>query len=206
MQRRFFIRTFSFLFASAVLFLIGGAGSRPAHADADYLHRVTPQITAIIREQAEHVMSDPLLFSVLREAEGRRRDPAEIMALDRQWREEAGPGKGPLIDGILTSPPSRRLEKVRLPHDALLADMMLIDSQGLLAAVTRLTSDYIQGDEAKYLETFPHGTGTIHIEAPHYDESVQDYVITASITLGDPVDSHPLGVLTVTINLEMLKP
>lgn len=106
----------------------------------------------------------------------------------------------------MTSPPSRRLEKVRLRHDGLLADMMLIDSQGLLAAVTHLTSDYIQADETKYLETFPHGTGAIHIEAPHYDESVQDYVVTASITLGDPADSHPLGVLTVTINLEMLKP
>ncbi|WP_154667460.1 PDC sensor domain-containing protein [Niveispirillum irakense] len=128
------------------------------------------------------------------------------MALDRQWREEAGPGKGPLIDGMLTSPPSRRLGKVRLRHGALLADMMLIDSQGLLAAATRLTSDYIQGDETKYLETFPRGTGTIHIEAPHYDESVQDYVVMASIVLGDPADSRPLGVLTVTINLEMLKP
>lgn len=100
MQRRFFIRTFSFLFASAVLFLIGGVGSGPAHANTDYLHRVMPQITAIIRKQAEIVISDPLLLSVLREAEGRRRDPMEIMALDRQWREEAGPGKGPFIDGI----------------------------------------------------------------------------------------------------------
>lgn len=163
-----------------------------------------PRIEMLMRDLAGKVMADPLLLDALRAAAATPQPDAVIAARERQWRDEAKPGRGQLVDAYLASAASGRLRELWQPNASLLADLLLIDAQGLNLALTRLTSDYIQADEAKFQQTFPGGAGTFLLEPAALDESVQDYVLTASLCVADPADGRPLGVLVATVRLEAL--
>lgn len=180
-----------------------GRGDAPVPAkDAGMRH--APRIERLMRDLARNVMDDPVLMTALRQSAATPLTAELMAARDRQWRDEAKPGRGELVDAYLNSAASARLRIIRQPHAPLLADLLLVDAQGVNLALTRLTSDYVQADEPKFRQTFPKGGGTFLLEPAALDESVQDYVVTASLSVADPADGRPLGVLVATIPLDAL--
>lgn len=165
-----------------------------------------PRIEGLMRDLAARLLADPILLNGVRSASAGNDDlPPDLIAeRDDQWRLQAKRGVGPLLDHVLGGPLSRQLTLLRLPLAGLLADLAVTDDRGLLIAATRLTSDYDQSDEPKFMETLPAGPGAVLVEPPAYDESADDYVIAASITLTDPSTGLPIGVLTANIALDTL--
>ncbi|WP_445376638.1 hypothetical protein [Niveispirillum fermenti] len=181
-------------------------GSAQAPGDPVSLSDQRPRIEGLLRDLAAVLLADPILLDGVRSASAGNDDwpPALIAERDNQWRLQAKRGVGPLLDQVLGGPLSRQLVLLRLPLAGLLADLALMDDRGLLIAATRLTSDYDQSDEPKFMETLPAGPGAILVEPPAYDELADDYVIAASITLTDPWTGRPIGVLTANIALDTL--
>ncbi|TNF18611.1 MAG: hypothetical protein EP318_17715 [Rhodobacteraceae bacterium] len=123
----------------------------------------------------------------------------EILALDRQWRHETVSG-GPLIDAVLSSPLSRNLSELKSAGRGRFTEIFVTDIRGLNVAQSDVTSDYWQGDEAKW--QVPHDTLGIHIGDVEFDESAQSYQSQISL----PVLEHGefIGALTVGVDLEQL--
>ncbi|WVM89396.1 hypothetical protein UMZ34_01655 [Halopseudomonas pachastrellae] len=76
----------------------------------------------------------------------------QIHARDQQWQQEQANGSGPLIDSVLNSPAADWLRARQAEHGGLISEILLTDQQGLNVAVSGLTTDYWQGDEAKFAE------------------------------------------------------
>lgn len=68
------------------------------------------------------------------------------------------------------------------------------------AGQTALTSDYWQGDEAKFTASFANGAGAIHYGDIEYDASADEIVIQVSVPVIDGTTA--IGAITFSISLD----
>lgn len=131
-------------------------------------------------------------------------DEATILKLDNQWRAEADAGDQPMIDGILDRPASQQLAQIREDSDGLYTEIFVMDAKGLNVAQSDPTSDYWQGDEAKWQETYLKGGNAVHLSEVEEDESTQTFQSQVSMAVLDPADGTVIGAITVGVNVELL--
>ncbi|MGX1309821.1 hypothetical protein AB7M35_004593 [Amorphus suaedae] len=130
-------------------------------------------------------------------------DQATIDAADKAWRAEIGSGSQPTIDAILARPASTFLVAAKENSQGLFTEIFVMDAKGLNVAQSGVTSDYWQGDEAKWQETYPKGAGAVHLSDVELDESTQTYQSQVSIPVVD--NGTVIGALTVGVNVEYLQ-
>jgi hypothetical protein len=126
--------------------------------------------------------------------------PAEIQRRDREWiagREEA------LVRQMLTGPCADRLHQLAASSPAY-GETFVMDNRGALVCANRKTSDYWQGDEAKWQKSFNGGSGAVFIDRPRMDESAKEHLAQISLPIRDAA-GHTIGAMTVGIVIEKLK-
>jgi len=153
------------------------------------------------------VAADPVLIEAIRAQNAKTGGlgEAEIVALDQKWRAEVGAGASPTIDSVLGSAASDHLRAARDSAGGLFTEIFIMDQVGLNVAASDTTSDYWQGDEAKWQETYPAGAGAVHIGEIELDESTQQYQSQVSVAIVDPETSAPIGAATFGVNVEYLQ-
>ncbi|MEW5422154.1 cache domain-containing protein [Amorphus sp. 3PC139-8] len=130
-------------------------------------------------------------------------DQAMIDAADSRWREEVGAAERPTIDAMLARPASAFLLAKKDSSSGLYTEIFVMDAKGLNVAQSDVTSDYWQGDEAKWQETFGKGAGSLHISDIEFDESSQTYQSQVSMPVVD--NGEVIGALTIGVNVEYLQ-
>lgn len=129
---------------------------------------------------------------------------ADIDGLDETWRAEVGSKPAPLIERVLGHPGSLELRARKEASAGLVTEVFVMDSRGLNVVQSDVTSDYWQGDEAKWQETYGAGPGALHISEVEYDESTQTYQSQVSMTVTDPATGEPIGAVTFGIDVGLL--
>lgn len=188
---------FKLLSLSFVAMLFGFA----AHAN-----EFAPQLTELANgDIAAIAQSDEIVAAVkAQNAETAGYDQAKIDALDKQWRAEVGASSKPLIDKVMATAASKFLAGKREASGGLFSEIFVTDAKGLNVAQSDVTSDYWQGDEAKWQDSFGKGAGAVHLGDVEQDESTQAYQSQVSMTVVDPADGKPIGAITVGVNVELL--
>lgn len=79
-----------------------------------------------------------------------------------------------------------------------------MDNHGLNVGQSEITSDYWQGDEAKWQKTFLADAGSMHISEVEQDEFTQTYQSQLSLSVIDPASGAVIGVITIGTNVEAL--
>ncbi len=129
---------------------------------------------------------------------------AVIDALDKQWRAETEAEVHPLIDDLMSRPASRWLQGRQAETAGFVTEVFVMDNVGLNVAQSAVTSDYWQGDEAKWQETYGNGSGTVHISEVEFDESTQVYQSQVSMPIFDPATGELIGAVTFGVNVQSL--
>lgn len=157
------------------------------------------------REIASWV-SDPAIIAAIRAQNDVTRDytDAEIAALDKSWRNEVGAAARPTIDEVLDNAASDFLRGKRTGSGGLFTEIFVMDARGLNVAASDVTSDYWQGDEAKWQETYLVGPRSVHIGEVEFDDSTQTYQSQVSISIADPATGETIGAATIGVNMEYL--
>jgi len=145
-------------------------------------------IAAIIAQNADHA-------SLTEDA---------VIALDQQWRAEAGNNGGPLISKLLSAPVSNWLLAQQEATAGFVTEVFVMDNKGLNVAQSAQTSDYWQGDEAKWQETYSVGPDALHISEVEFDDSTGFYQSQASLPITDPSTGDVIGAITFGINVQNL--
>lgn len=150
--------------------------------------------------------SDPILIDALRAQNGKTGGygSSDIESLDQTWRAEVGAATTSLIDPVLNNAAAEFLRTQAESSGGMITEILLMDQVGLNVAVSHVTSDYWQGDEAKYTQTFGVGPTAVHVGEIEFDESSQTYQSQLSFTITDPANGEPVGAMTVGINAEAL--
>ncbi|HEY3147925.1 MAG TPA: hypothetical protein VGJ75_16330 [Dongiaceae bacterium] len=131
-------------------------------------------------------------------------DQAKIDGLDKQWRAEVGAASHPLIDQIMASPASAKAKSWCDGAGGVVTEVILMDNKGLNVGICDATSDYWQGDEPKYQNTFPKGAGAVFVDDIEQDSSTQKFQVQSSMTVVDPATGKPIGAVTIGLDAEGL--
>lgn len=129
---------------------------------------------------------------------------ADIDNLDQQWRAEVSSSDQPLISKVLSNSLSAYLMAAQEESDGLYTEIFIMDNKGLNVGQSSVTSDYWQGDEAKWQQTFLKGTDAVHVGEIEEDESTQTFQSQISYTISDPQTGKAIGAITVGVNVDQL--
>ena len=127
----------------------------------------------------------------------------QIDAADNQWKAEREAEDQPLVAAILTNPLSSYLTQVQARSGGLYAEIFVMDAIGLNVGQSSITSDFWQGDEAKYQNTFPKGPNAVFIDAAEYNEETDSWRSQLNMTMNDE-NRQPIGAVTIEVNLNEL--
>ena len=150
--------------------------------------------------------TDPVIIAALTAQNARTAGLAqtEIEAMDQTWRAEVGAAETPTITPVLGNAASDFLRGQVEAAAGAITEVFVMDVVGLNVASSGVTSDYWQGDEAKFTETFGKGPDAAHFGDIERDESTGTYQAQISLTLVDPATGTPIGAMTVGVNAEAL--
>lgn len=151
-------------------------------------------------------VSDPVVIEAIKaqNAVSAGYDQAQIDALDQQWRAEVTAADKPLISATLGNAASAYLTGVQEASAGKFTEIFVMDARGLNVAQSIVTSDYWQGDEDKWTQTFEVGAGATHLSEIEQDESTQVFQSQVSIAVVDPADGAVIGAVTVGVDVSML--
>ncbi|WP_289079023.1 hypothetical protein [uncultured Thalassospira sp.] len=127
----------------------------------------------------------------------------QIDAADKQWRAEREADDQPLVAAILTNPLSSYLTQVQARSGGLYAEIFVMDAVGLNVGQSSITSDFWQGDEGKFQNTFPKGPNAVFIDEAEYNEESDSWRSQLNMTMSDE-NQQAIGAVTIEVNLNEL--
>ena len=169
-----------------------------------------PEIEAAAQVFAEQSVSrwlaDPVIISAIRvqNSEHAQLQQAQIDALDTQWRAESGDASGPLITKVTTNQLSAFLKDIKNDGQGLVTEIFVMDNKGLNVGQSDITSDFWQGDEAKWQKTFQAAPKTMFVDEVEMDDSTQRFQTQISIAITDPDTGENIGAVTIGVDAEGL--
>lgn len=125
-----------------------------------------------------------------------------LLEKDSAWQMEFKAGNYSLSAEMMSTPLSQKLRQFKTHSRGLVTEIILMDARGANVAISDVTSDYWQGDEAKYLLSFNKPAGTLFFETVGYDESTRRFQAHVSMPLYGPGSDDAIGVMTVGVDIE----
>ena len=164
----------------------------------------TAPLTALGESEIAAFAADPILIDAIKaqNATTASYDQAKIDEMDQQWRAEVDASAKPLIDATLGNAASAYLKSVQDESLGKYTEIFAMDAKGLNVAQSTLTSDYWQGDEDKFTQSF--GANAVHIGEIEQDESTQAFQSQVSVPITDPATGALIGAITVGVDVSML--
>ena len=167
----------------ALLALSGQAQPTAAVRIKDTAYARVARAQAIARESSIH--------SAVSASNARVESPELIGRRDALWM--ANP-RDPLRQEIVQAPCSARVREM-VKDDPLVVEAFVMNDRGTLVCSTIETSDYWQGDEAKWQRTFVDGKDPF-VEEPAFDASSGKYAIQVSVPIAEA--GKRTGAVTLT--------
>ena len=173
----------------------------PAQAD-EFAPAMQSYLDSDIRAWAN---AEPLVAAInAQNAQTAGYDQAMIDDLDTRWRAEVGSGDTPTITPVLSNAAADFLRQQVEAAGGRITEVFIMDARGLNVAASAVTSDYWQGDEAKFSETYGKGADAVHLGDIEFDESSDTYQGQISLTIVDPASGQAIGAMTVGVDAESL--
>ncbi len=129
---------------------------------------------------------------------------ADIDALDVRWRADVYNPDSEMIAEVMMNAAAEFLRTQVAASDGAITEAFVMDARGLNVAVSQPTSDYWQGDEAKYQKTYLMGADVSFIDDIELDKSTGAVQGQVSIAIKDPETGAAIGALTVGLNVNSL--
>mgnify|MGYP003581181447 FL=1 len=186
------VRLKTILLASIVLF--GSAIAAHAQSAGD-----TQKLLSDEAARLQAWGSDPVLVAAVKAQNAKRVSAAQVKALDEQWT--AGTADA-LVKQITTGACADHVRTVVADGHAH-GETFVMDHQGALVCATAKTTDYWQGDEAKWQRAFNEGKGAVFIDRPKFDDSPAQRLAQISVPVLEK--GVAIGAITVGVSLDKLK-
>jgi hypothetical protein len=175
-------------------------GSTQGRAGAEeWIRRVDPLLVPDIRA-VQALANNPILREAVKAQNAKGATLERIKQLDDAWKKtkELTPFKRSLQEGNAGT-----LLKQTVTLNPSYGELFLTDNQGANVAAFPATSDYWQGDEEKFTESFKDG-GRIFVGPVEYDDSSKSVSIQISAPVFDE-NNRVIGVLVAGIILDYVE-
>jgi len=144
--------------------------------------------------------TNPVLVAAVKAQNAKGITLDEIKKADEKWM--ATSGVDDFMKGIMDNKAAKELAKIEKSRPYF-DELFLMDHLGANVAMTNKTSDYWQGDEAKFKNSFKDGAGGIDVGKVKFDKSAQAYLVQVSVPVMD--GGKAIGAITFGINIDELE-
>ncbi|MFW2374452.1 MAG: hypothetical protein ACN4GM_15100 [Gammaproteobacteria bacterium] len=164
------------------------------------------KVLALLQSDASAWLSDPLLIEAVKRQNAQHASltQRDIDRLDKTWRSENKSSDQPTIDSVLKNKLSVFLQNVANNSNGLYSEIIIMDNKGLNVGQSKISSDFWQGDEAKWQKTFLAGPQALYIDKIEYDDSSHSFQIQASVPVIDPATKANIGAVTIGLAMRQL--
>jgi hypothetical protein len=164
------------------------------------------RIRDLVKNQIKGWTTNPAIVAAINSQNGKHAtlSQANIDALDKNWRAETKANAKPMNNEMLSRDASKDLAGYKNESAGLFTEIFVMDNKGLNVAQSDVTSDYWQGDEAKWKKTYMVGPDGMFIDEVEFDESTQTYQAQVNLAIADPATGKAIGAITVGVNVELL--
>ena len=170
----------------------------PAEAEVVDLNRISPRMQSVVSTHTLRVKAwaaSPLLIEAVMEHNRKNMSLEEIKRIDSDWLA----GKSDDLATALANNPVGRFLNEKINNNRFLyAEAFLCDNQGAVVGEYPKTSDYWQGDEDKFIQSYNNGKGRDYIGPLKFDESTQTFSVQVSVPVLN--GGKTIGVLVVGLN------
>ncbi len=140
---------------------------------------------------------NPMIVAAVKAQNGRKLSIGQIREIDRQWMETEGVSRFML--NLMSNDCALALYNLQSRYP-FIVESFVTDNQGANVGQTIKTSDYWQGDEAKFTRSFLDGKGGLYFGSVEYDESSGEIVVQISIPVME--GSQAIGTITFSVSLD----
>jgi hypothetical protein len=159
-----------------------------------------PESVKKLAPELESWGKNSIIVQAVKEKNAKGMTLDQIKERDAEWQKVSGFDNG--MKAMMESPIAKELLNLEA-SEPYFFEIFLMDNLGANIAMTNKTSDYWQGDEAKFIESYKKGTGGTYISEVEFDESAQAYLVQISIPVMD--DGKAIGVMTIGVNVDKLE-
>ena len=124
----------------------------------------------------------------------------KIKAIDKQWKNAEE--ELPIMLDVIENETAKHLRSIMKKHTEIV-EVFVMDNQGAVVGENDLTSDYWQGDEAKWQNSFAKGLGGVDVGKEELDKSTNQ--VLQQVSLPIVKDGKVIGAVTWGLNLNKIK-
>lgn len=143
--------------------------------------------------------TNPVIVEAVKKENAKGKTLSQIKDMDKKWM--ATPGLSDFMTSLRESPCGKHLQGIK-KSQKYYAEIFVMDNQGANVCMSDKTSDYWQGDEAKFKNSFKNGSGGVDISDVKFDDSSQAYVVQVSVPVKD--GGKVIGAITFGIDVDRI--
>ena len=144
--------------------------------------------------------TDSVIVEAVKAENAKGKTLDDIKALDEKWKGTAGVAD--FMQALMDSPCGKHIAEIQ-KSQPYFSELFVMDNQGANVAMTDKTSDYWQGDEAKFEKSFNAGAGAVFVDDVEFDDSTQAYLVQVSVPVKD--GDKAIGAITFGIDVDKVK-
>ena len=149
---------------------------------------------------ATHMAYQPNIIRAVEAQNNQGLSLSEIKDRDQMWIDANG-GSNSLIRQITRNDIARYLKR-RVDNNTAIDEVFITDNKGANVAAFPPTSDYWQGDEGKFTESFNNGNGKVFIGPLELDSSTNKTLVQISAPIVS--NEETIGVLIMGVSVDYL--
>lgn len=182
-----------------VLAALLAPGLAMAQEEVDIDRDELEQLLKTKMRTVQHMALNPTLIQAVRRQNAEKVGINEIKKLDDDWK---GTKNLTPFKRSLQQNDAGKMLKRYVSRNPSLNEAFLTDNQGANVAAFPATSDYWQGDEEKWSESFNEGNGQMYLGPVERDESTNTMAVQISAPLFH--QGETIGVLVVGVTFDYL--
>lgn len=160
------------------------------------LTEIPRTVVSFVEEELVEYGRNPSIVKAVEAQNAKGASLRSIQSLDQRWTNTEGVDR--FMFDLMRNSCSYHLINFQNSH-SYIVETFVMDNKGALVGLTNKTSDYWQGDEAKFTESFKNGTGAVHYGDIEYDDSVGEILVQVSV----PVMRGPRAVGAITFGISL---
>lgn len=163
-----------------------------------YAGEKAPQsVVSLANSKLAQLGAERIIVQAVKAENNKNKSLNQIQEMDKKWR--ATPGVADFMKDLMDNACARFLIEL-LESQSYYAEIFVMDNQGANVCQTDKTSDYWQGDEAKFKNSYAGGRGSIFIDEVEFDDSTQAYLVQVSVPVKD--GAKVIGAITFGIDVD----
>lgn len=158
------------------------------------------KVVDLAKSKLAKLGEDPVIIDAVKAENAKGKTLAQIQEMDTKWKGTAG--YADYMKAIMESDCGKHIRKIQ-ESEAFYSEIFVMDNQGANVAMTDKTSDYWQGDEAKFKKSFNDGTGAVFVDEVEFDDSTQAYLVQVSVPVKD--NDKVIGAITIGVDVDKIE-